>query len=122
HDDTTITSNGACIVALGRGPARFKTRAGRPVYATAVFFLNHSDLYEPSAVRVAISGLRIIVPAAKRMAGLTIQSDEVTLDQVTVAGAPTTDVIVGAGSPGAASMIEHVTIRESTLSGAQGDV
>ena len=122
HDDTTITSNGACIVALGRGPARFKTRAGRPVYATAVFFLNHSDLYEPSAVRVAISGLRIIVPAAKRMAGLTIQSDEVTLDQVTVAGAPTTDVIVGAGSPGAASMIEHVTIRDSTLSGAQGDV
>jgi hypothetical protein len=122
HDDTTITSNGACIVALGRGPARIKTRAGRPVFANAVFFVNHSDIYKPVPVRVAISGLRIVVPGAKRMAGVTINGNEVTIDHVTIVGAPTTDVVVGGGSPGSAAMTERIAIRDSNLSGAKGDI
>ena len=122
HDDTTITSDGACIIALGPGPARVKTRAGRPVRANAVFFLNHSDIYKPLPVRVSISGVRIFVPALKRMAGVTIQGNEVTVDHVTIAGAPTTDVVVGGGLPGSAGMTERIAIRDSVLSGAKGDV
>ena len=122
HDDTTISSDGACIVALGRGPARIKTAAGRPVYANAVFFLNHSDIYKPLPVRISIIGLRIVVPAAKRMAGVTIGAHEVTLDHVTIAGAPTTDVLVGGGSPGSAGANEKIAIRDSRLSGGERDV
>jgi hypothetical protein len=122
HDDTAISSDGACIVALGRGPARIKTGAGRPVYANAVFFVNHSDIYKPLPVRVSITGLRIVVPAAKRMSGVTIEGHEVTLDDVTIAGAPTTDVAIGGGSPGAAGANERVTVRDCALSGGKRDI
>jgi hypothetical protein len=122
HDDTTITSDGACIVALGRGEARVKTRSGRPVYANAVFFVDHSDIYKPLPVRIAIAGLRIVVPAAKRLAGVTIDGQEVTLDHVTIAGAPTTDVVVGGGSPGSAGADEQIAIHDCALSGGMRDV
>ena len=122
HDDTTVTSDGACIVALGLGPARIKTAAGRPVFANAVFFVNHSDIYKPLPVRISIAGLRIVVPGTKRMAGVAINGNEVTLDHVTVTGAPTTDVVVGGGRPGSAGLTERVAIRDSALSGAKGDV
>src|SRR3954454_2805547 len=43
RDDTRITSDGACIVALGRGPARLDPPgAKRPHYANAVFYVTHS--------------------------------------------------------------------------------
>jgi Right handed beta helix region len=122
HDDTMITSDGACIVALGRGPARIKTGTGRPVYASAVFFVNHSDIYKPLPVRISIVGLRIVVPGAKRMAGVTIAGHEVTLDHVTIAGAPSADVVVGGGSRGAAGANEKIAIRDCTLSGGRRDV
>jgi hypothetical protein len=40
HDDTAIKSDGACLVALGRGEARLETRSGKPMYANAVFFVS----------------------------------------------------------------------------------
>jgi hypothetical protein len=122
HDDTAITSDGACLVALGRGEARLKTRNGKPVYANAVFFVNHSDLFKPQPIRFSIAGLRIVVPAAKRMAGVTVAGHEVTLDHVTIAGAPTADFVAGGGSPGAAGASEKITIHDCTLSGGKRDV
>src|SRR5918912_1255504 len=35
RDDTNITSDGACIVALGFGPARLDPNARKPHFATA---------------------------------------------------------------------------------------
>jgi hypothetical protein len=122
RDDTAITSDGACIVALGRGESRIKTQTGRPVYATAVFFVNHSDIFKPLPVRISISGLRIVVPAAKRMAGVAIAGHEVSLDHVTIAGAPTTDVAVGGGSPGSAAADQKIAIRDCALSGGSRSV
>src|ERR687886_1432391 len=40
RDDTTITSNGACITALGAGPARLHSIDGDPIESNAVFFVN----------------------------------------------------------------------------------
>src|SRR5256885_6433418 len=57
RDDTSITSNGACVVALGLGEARIKTGAGRPIRANAVFYLTHSDIRALAPVRVSISGV-----------------------------------------------------------------
>src|SRR3954463_14670553 len=69
RDDTTITSDGACIVALGFGPARLDPSAKRPHFAKAVFYVTHSTLRAPVPARVSISGLRITVPKAMRMHG-----------------------------------------------------
>src|SRR5207237_218292 len=83
RDDTSITSDGACIVALGRGEARIPGNP-RPVRASAVFFLMHADVRKPQPVRVTVSGLHLIVPAAVRMAGISISGHETTVDHVTV--------------------------------------
>src|SRR5262249_11559931 len=58
RDDTSITSDGACIVGLGPGEARAQGANGKGVRATAVFFLTHSDVLKPLPVRVTISGMR----------------------------------------------------------------
>src|ERR1043165_7704544 len=59
RDDTTITSDGACIVALGFGPARLDPTAPKPHFANAVFTITHSDVRVPVPARVSISGLHI---------------------------------------------------------------
>ena len=122
HDDTAITSDGACIVALGPGEGRIRGAGGKPIRATALFFLTHSDILEPIPVRVTISGLRIDVPAATRMTGVSIEAHEVTLDHVTIDGAPTTDVRIGYGTPGSAGLAERIVIRDSNLSGGRRDI
>jgi hypothetical protein len=127
HDDTAISSDGACIVATGRGEARFKNGAGLPIRASAVFFLTHSDLYKPLPARVSISGVRIVIPSKRQlhgveMNGVLVAGHEVTLDHVTVTGAPGVDVEVGGGKAGSAGMVERIAIRDSTLSGGRKDV
>jgi hypothetical protein len=122
HDDTRITSDGGCIVALGPGASRIKTAAGRPVRATALFYLNHSDIYKPLPVRIAISGIRIIVPGAAHVAGVIVNGNEVTIDDVTVSGSPTADVVVGGGKPGSGGITERVEISNSSLAGGRRDV
>src|SRR5881394_3426976 len=72
RDDTTITSNGACIVALGPGELRLTSPDGDPIAANAVFFVNHSARLEPTPVRIAISGVKISVPAATAMFGIAV--------------------------------------------------
>ena len=122
HDDTSITSDGACLVALGPGDVRAKGATGKAVRATAVFFLTHSDVLAPLPVRVTISGMRIDVPGATRMVGISIEAHEVTVDHVTIDGAPTTDVRIGNGQPAGAGITERVVIRDSNLSGGRSDV
>src|SRR6476469_1546782 len=91
RDDTTITSDGACIVALGPGEGRIPRADGTFVTATAVFYVDHSDLRKPLPVRIAISGLHITVPAGKRMHGVSVLGHEVTLNDLTIDGSPLTD-------------------------------
>ena len=52
RDDTTITSDGACIVALGPGEGRIKNADGTYVRATAVFHVDHSDIRKALPVRI----------------------------------------------------------------------
>lgn len=122
HDDTTISSDGACIVALGKGPARGVTDNGRPVHANAVFFISHSDIYKSQPVRVTIRGLRIVVPRKVRMHGIVVSGHEVTIEHVSIVGAPTTDVQIGGGKPGAADMAERIAILDSVLTGGRRDI
>ncbi len=122
RDGTSVTSDGACMVALGRGEARMKTGAGVPVRATAVFFLNHSNIFDPLPVRVTLSGLDIRVPAAKRMAGVEVFGHEVTLSRVRISGGPTADVVIGAGKIGAGGMTARIAILDCVLSGGKRDI
>ena len=97
RDDTTVTSDGACMVALGRGAGRIQRGDGTFVTANAVFSIDHSELRKPLPVRIAISGLHITVPAGKRMNGISVLGHEVTLTGLTIDGSPLTDVRIGAG-------------------------
>ena len=121
RDDTTITSDGACIVALGAGPARLDPTAPKPTFATAVFFITHSNLRDPVPARVSISGLHITVPKAKRMRGIADFGHEVSLDNLTIDGAPLNDVLIGDGVVGSGGPIVRVSLTNSTLRGAQRD-
>jgi hypothetical protein len=122
RDDTSIGSDGACIVALGLGEGRIQRADGRPVRANAVFFLNHSNIRAPLPVRITISGVRITVPAGKRMVGIGVFGHEVTVSHVTIDGSPTTDVLVGYGVTGSAGLTARVAITDCTLSGGRRDV
>jgi hypothetical protein len=122
RDDTTITSDGACLVALGFGPARLDPDAKHPHFANAVFFVNHSNIRAPVPARISISGLRITVPKAKRMHGIAVVGHEVTLSGLTIDGAPLTDVLVGYGAAGAGGPSARIALTDSTLSGGQRDV
>ena len=100
HDDTTVTSDGACVVALGPGEGRIPRGDGTFVRANAVFFVDHSDVRKPLPVRISISGLHLTVPAATRMHGISVLGHEVTLSGLAIDGAPLTDVRIGAGHEG----------------------
>jgi parallel beta helix pectate lyase-like protein len=121
RDDTTITSDGACIVALGLGPARLDPTAPKPHFANAVFYITHSTIRAPVPARISISGLRITVPKARRMHGVAVLGHEVSLSNMTIDGAPLDDVLIGAGSVGAGAPTVRVAVTNSTLRGAQRD-
>src|SRR3954470_14580714 len=53
RDDTTITSNGACITALGPGEVRLTSPDGDAIPANAVFFVNHSAPPPPTPRPIA---------------------------------------------------------------------
>jgi len=122
RDDTTVTSDGACIVALGPGEGRIPRGDGTFVTANAVFFVDHSDLRKPLPVRIAISGLHITVPAGKRMHGISVLGHEVTLTSLTIDGSPLTDVRIGGGTKGSGGMSGRIAVTDSTLSGGLRDV
>jgi hypothetical protein len=122
RDDTTITSDGACLVALGLGPARLDPGAKHPHFANAVFYVNHSNIRAPVPARISITGLRITVPQAKRMHGIAVVGHEVTLSRLTIDGAPLTDVLVGYGAVGSGGLSARISLTDSTLTGGSRDV
>ncbi|MGZ8706746.1 MAG: right-handed parallel beta-helix repeat-containing protein [Gaiellaceae bacterium] len=122
RDDTTVTSDGACLVALGPGEGRIPRGDGTFVTANAVFFIDHSDLRKPLPVRIAISGLHITVPANKRMHGISVLGHEVALSRLTIDGSPLTDVRIGAGAKGSGGMSGRIAVTGSTLSGGVRDI
>jgi hypothetical protein len=119
QDDTSITSDGACIVAAGPGEGRLTRADGTPVRANAVFFVNHSEVRKPLPVRITISGLHITVPRRLRMNGIGITGHEVTLAHLTIDGAPLTDVLIGSGVQGAGGMTARVGVSDCHLSGGR---
>jgi hypothetical protein len=92
------------------------------VKANAVFYVDHSDVRKPLPVRISISGLHITVPAAVRMHGISVLGAEVTLNGLTIYGAPLTDVRIGAGAKGAGAMVGRIALTNSALSGGRQDV
>jgi hypothetical protein len=121
RDDTAITSDGACIVALGFGPARLDPAAARPHYSKSVFYINHSDNRAPLPARIVISGLRISVPKKVRMRGIEVAGHEITLSRLTIDGAPLNDVLIGGGVAGSGGPVVRIALTDSNLSGAQRD-
>src|SRR3954462_3653062 len=95
RDDTAITSDGACLVALGFGPARLDPTAPKPHFAKAVFQLDHSNIRDPLPARVSISGLHITVPKAKKMYAISVGGAEVTLNHLAIDGGPLSGITVG---------------------------
>jgi hypothetical protein len=122
HDRTTITSDGACLTAIGPGEARGQEADGTPIRATSVFHIDHSDLRKPLPVRISISGLRIVVPAKAHLSGVRVFGHEVTLSHLTITGSPIRDVVIGAGQKGSGGMMAWVEVSDSTFSGGQRDV
>jgi hypothetical protein len=121
RDDTTITSNGACITALGPGEVRLTSPDGDPIPANAVFFVNHSAPLEPTPVRVTISGVKIDVPAAANVFGIGIYGHEVTVRGVTVSGSPIDAITIG-GRANGSGYAGRVAVLSSTLSGGMRNV
>src|SRR5207237_370421 len=94
HDDTTITSDGACIVSLGLGAVRLRSNDGDPIASSAVFFVNRSTPSKPAPLRVTISNLNIVVPQGQGMYGVAIFGHETTLSHLDIGGSPQDDVLV----------------------------
>jgi hypothetical protein len=118
HDETTITSDGACIVALGLGPIRLHSTDGDPIASDAVFFVNRSGPKQPAPVDVTISNLRIVVPAGiPAMYGVAVFGHRVTLSHLDIGGVPKDDVTIS-GRANGNSYAGDISVLDSTLSGA----
>jgi hypothetical protein len=117
HDETTITSDGACIVSLGPGQVRLRSPDGDPIAADAVFFVNRSELTKPTPVGIRIENLRIIVPSGQSMSGVSTFGHDVTLSRLAIGGAPKDDIAIG-GRANGNGLAENVAVLDSTLAGA----
>jgi hypothetical protein len=122
HDDTRITSNGACMVALGPGPVRLSSTDGDPIPSNAVFFVNRNPIgggrFSPAPANVTISGLSITVPPHSGMYGILVGGHDVTIERVSISGSPIDDVMIGARATGG-EFVAGVSVLDSTLAGAQ---
>jgi Right handed beta helix region len=121
RDDTSVTSDGACVVALGPGESRLKTADGKPIRATSVFRLDQANKFAGLPLRVTISNLDIRVPAKTHMDGIVVYGGETTLSNLAISGSPRTDIVVGRGKIASAGPVERIAITASKLSGAQQD-
>jgi hypothetical protein len=117
RDDTAITSDGACLVVLGLGRVQVDPRAKKPHYANAAFVVSHTNVRAATPARVSISGLRIVVPKAKKMYGILVEGHKVTLTHLTIEGAPLSAVRVG----DAGGTTDRTTIADNVFKGAQRD-
>jgi Right handed beta helix region len=117
HDNTTITSDGACIVSLGPGPTRLHSADGDPISSTAVLYVSRSNPKKPSVVGVTISNLQIVVPAPQGMFGVAAYGHRTTLSHVDIEGSPIDDVLIG-GRGNGNGYVANVSVLASTLAGA----
>jgi hypothetical protein len=117
HDNTTIDSDGACVVSLGLGPVRLRSTDGDPIAASAVFYVNRSGPKRPAPVNVTIRNLRIVVPEGQSMYGVAIFGHRVTLSHLDIGGAPKDDVTIS-GRANGNSYAAGISVLDSVLSGA----
>ena len=87
HDNTTITSDGACVVSLGLGPVRLHSVDGDPIAADAVFFVNRSDPKRPAPIDVTISNLHVTVAPGQPMYGVAVFGHRVMLSHLDIEAA-----------------------------------
>src|ERR671931_31800 len=120
-DGTSIVSDGACIVALGPGPARLVSPDGDPIAADAVFFVNRSSEVNAAPHGVTISGLRLVVPRSASMFGIGIYATDVSVEGVRVEGDPVDSLLVG-GRANGEGYSSNVSIRGSSLTGGTRNV
>ena len=117
HDDTTIDSDGACIISLGLGAVRLRSADGDPIAASAVFYVNRLGPKRAAPVNVTIRNLRIVVPDGQSMFGIAVFGHRVTLSRLDIGGAPKDDVTI-AGRANGNAFAADVAVLDSVLSGA----
>jgi hypothetical protein len=120
-DGTSITSNGACIVALGPGPVRLHSPDGNPIAADGIFFVNRSSESNAAPNGVTISGLTIVVPRSASMFGIEVYANDVTVEGVRVEGDPIDSLLVG-GRANGEGWSSNVSIRDSSFTGGTRNV
>ena len=119
RSDTSLTSDGACLVATGRGPVRFRGESGEPVAATALLYLSRPGVGGAAPRHVRIAGLRLVVPRRAQMFGLMVVGTDVEVAGISVSGAPVDDVLVGGRGDGPAT---DVWIHDSSFGGGARNV
>jgi Right handed beta helix region len=121
RDDTTISSDGACIVGLGPGPARLTSNDGDPISADAVFFVARSSNADADPQRISIRGLSLYVPDLVSMFGISVAAHGVDIGGVSVAGSPIDSVIVG-GRGAQEDFSSSVSIHDSDFAAGTRNV
>ena len=119
RSDTSITSDGACIVATGPGPVRFRGESGEPVAANALLYLSRGSVGPQAPGHVRIGGLRLVVPRRAHVFGLMIAGSDIEVAGVAVSGAPVDDALVGGRGDGPAT---DVWIHDSRFAGGTRNV
>ena len=114
RDDTTISSDGACIRSLGPGEVRLRSGDGDAIASSAVFYVNRSRPTDPAPVRIRISNLRIVVPEGQEMYGVAAFGHQVTLTSLDIGGFPKDDVIIG-GRGNGNGYAAHVSVLDSDV-------
>jgi hypothetical protein len=115
---TTISSDGACITYLGPGPVRLTSSDGDPIAANALFFINRSSTTAKLPQQITISNLVLHVPAGTDGYGVLAAGSNVTLEKLTIDGAPL-DAITVTGRANGRGYAGPVKIRRGTFSGAR---
>jgi hypothetical protein len=124
HDSTTITTpDGACIEYLGQSSdARLHSGDGDPIYANAIFFVNRSSTTSATPQNITISNLRLVVPAGTADAqnvnyGILVAGNNVTVDNVSIEGAPLDAIqVTGRANGSSCSCATQVSITKTTVS------
>jgi hypothetical protein len=119
RSDTSLTSDGACIVATGPGPVRFRGESGEPLGATALLYLSRGAVGLAAPRHIRIGGLRLVVPRRAQMFGLMVTGSDVEVAGVSVSGAPVDDVLVGGRGDGPAT---DAWIHDSAFAGGARNV
>jgi hypothetical protein len=121
RDGTTITTpDGACIRYLGRSTdARLKSGDGDLIYANALFFVNRTSMTAATPQHIRISNLRLIIPNGTADEqnvnyGVLIAGNDVTVDNVTVKGAPLDAIqVTGRANGSGCSCASQVVVSHS---------